>query len=190
MGLTALVLLATQGRPLLFRQRRPGLHGAPFTILKFRTMRAPGVGEVAHLTDSQRMTRLGGALRATSLDELPELWNVVRGEMSLVGPRPLLMEYLDAYTPRQHHRHDMRPGVTSWAAVNGRHVLPFDERIELDVWYVEHWTLRLDARILAKTLRQVLSRSDVATTQDPTEIGFPLRDVASREPDIGPSENR
>jgi sugar transferase EpsL len=170
----ALALLAVQGRPILFRQRRPGRNGRPFRIAKFRTMRAPRPGEVAHLTDDQRVTRLGAFLRSTSIDELPELWNVVRGEMSLVGPRPLLMEYVDAYTPRQHRRHEVRPGITSWAAVNGRHVLRFEERLELDVWYVDHRSLQLDARIVAMTLRQVLSRTHVATTQDPEAIGFPL----------------
>ncbi len=174
LAVVALALLAVQGRPILFRQQRPGLHGAPFRIAKFRTMRQPLGDEVAYLTDEQRVTRLGAFLRATSIDELPELWNVLRGEMSLVGPRPLLMEYLDAYTEHQRHRHDVRPGVTSWAAVNGRHVLRFDERIELDVWYVEHWTPSLDLRIIGMTLGQVLSRTHVATTQDPEAIGFPL----------------
>lgn len=183
LGLISTALLVTQGRPVLFRQRRPGLHGVPFTIIKFRTMRAPGPGEVAHQTDRQRLTRLGSALRTTSLDELPELWNVLRGEMSLVGPRPLLMEYLDTYTQRQQRRHEMRPGMTSWAAVNGRHMLHFDERIELDIWYVEHWSLLLDLRILAMTARQVLLRRHVASTQDPTEIGFPLSTTAARRRD-------
>jgi sugar transferase EpsL len=183
----ALALIVVQGRPVLFRQQRPGLHGVPFRIAKFRTMRAPRPGEVAYLTDVQRVTRLGAFLRATSIDELPELWNVLRGEMSLVGPRPLLMEYLPAYTERQRHRHDMRPGVTSWAAVNGRHILPFADRIDLDVWYVQHWSPTLDLRILAMTIGQVLSRTHVETTQDPTAIGFPLpgqaTDAAAVVPD-------
>ena len=163
-----------QGRPILFRQQRPGRHAVPFRIAKFRTMRAPAPGEVAHLTDGQRVTKLGAFLRASSIDELPELWNVLRGEMSLVGPRPLLMEYLDAYTPRQQRRHDVRPGITSWAAVNGRHVLRFEERLDLDVWYVEHQDMVLDLRIMAMTIGQVLSRTHVSTTQDPASIGFPL----------------
>lgn len=174
MLVTAVALLVTQGRPILFRQRRPGLHGVPFTIIKFRTMRPPLPGEVAHLTDRQRMTRLGRLLRITSLDETPEFWNVVRGEMSLVGPRPLLMEYLAAYTPRQARRHDVRPGMTSWAVVNGRHARTFDERVELDIWYVENWSLRLDVRILLTTVVQVLRRSDVTPAQDVADVGFPL----------------
>jgi lipopolysaccharide/colanic/teichoic acid biosynthesis glycosyltransferase len=178
---TAVVLLATQGRPVLFRQQRPGRDGLPFTIVKFRTMRAPHRGEIAYRTDEQRVTAIGRILRATSIDELPELWNVLRGDMSLVGPRPLLMEYLDAYTPRQRHRHDMRPGVTSWAIVHGRHVLRFDERVDLDVWYVEHWSFRLDARIIAMTVEQLIRRTHVATIQDPEEIGFPLPDVVSTQ---------
>lgn len=169
-----LAALVTQGRPILFRQIRPGLRGKPFTILKFRTMRAPRGGEVWYQTDRQRITRLGRFLRASSLDELPELWNVLRGDMSLVGPRPLLMEYLSQYSAEERRRHDMRPGITGWAAVNGRHVLKFRERLRLDVWYVDHWSLWLDAKILAMTLIQVIRRSDVAETQDIAEFGFPL----------------
>ena len=120
---TALAVLATQGRPILFRQERPGLGGKPFTIMKFRTMRAPRPGEVYYLTDDQRITRLGRFLRSTSLDEIPELWNVVRGDMSLVGPRPLLMEYLNEYSPIERRRHAVRPGITGWAVVNGRNTL-------------------------------------------------------------------
>ena len=176
LGLTIIILLLAQGRPILFRQWRPGLAGKPFRIMKLRTMRPTKPGEIAHLTDEQRMTRIGRILRATSIDELPELLNVIRGEMSLVGPRPLLMEYLTSYTERQHRRHDMRPGITSWAAVNGRHSLRFDDRLELDVWYVEHWSLGLDLRIMARTLLQVLRRSDVRTAQSVSEIGFPLPD--------------
>jgi lipopolysaccharide/colanic/teichoic acid biosynthesis glycosyltransferase len=112
-------------------------------------------------------------MRASSIDELPELWNVLRGDMSLVGPRPLLTEYLGSYSPRQRRRHQVRPGITSWAAVNGRHSLKFEERLELDVWYVEHRTLRLDLRILLVTIKQVLGRSDVTVTQSLTDIGFP-----------------
>jgi lipopolysaccharide/colanic/teichoic acid biosynthesis glycosyltransferase len=173
-GVVAIGVGVTQGRPILFRQRRPGLAGAPFTILKFRTMREVRAGEDPHRTDEARVTPLGRLLRRTSLDELPELWNVVRGEMSLVGPRPLLMEYLETYGPRQARRHEMRPGVTSWAIVQGRHSLGFAERLELDVWYVEHWSLRLDIRILWMTAAQMLHPGRVAVTQDIDEIGFPL----------------
>jgi len=170
---TALLVAATEGLPILFRQQRPGLHGAPFTILKFRTMRATRRGEVWYLTDEERITPVGRFLRATSLDELPEFWNVLRGDMSLVGPRPLLMEYLPEYTPEQRRRHEMPPGVTGWAVVHGRNELPFDERLALDVWYVEHWSLRLDLRILLMTVLQVLRREGVTTTED-LALGFPL----------------
>jgi len=167
-------LLATQGSPVFFRHVRPGRHGKPFQMFKFRTMRTPRAGEAMYGTDEDRLTRLGRFLRSTSLDELPELWNVLRGEMSLVGPRPLLEEYLDTYTPVARRRHDVVPGVTGWAAVNGRHVLKFKERLALDVWYVDHWSLWLDLRILAMTLYQVLVRKDVAAVQSIEEIGFPL----------------
>jgi sugar transferase EpsL len=177
----ALAVAATQRLPVLFRQQRPGLNGVPFTIYKFRTMRSPRRGEVWYLTDNERITRLGRFMRATSLDELPELWNVIRGDMSLVGPRPLLMEYLEEYTPEERRRHDMRPGITGWAAVNGRNALQFKDRLQFDVWYVDHWSLALDARILAMTAIQVLRRTDVSTTED-LALGFPLPGV-----DVGPA---
>lgn len=181
----AVAVAATQGRPVLFRQRRPGRGGRLFTIYKFRTMRPTRPGEVYYLTDEERITRLGRFLRASSLDELPELWNVLQGDMSLVGPRPLLTEYLEEYTQEERRRHDMKPGVTGWAAVNGRNALRFRDRLKLDVWYVDHWSLRLDARIVAMTIGQVLRRKDVSTTED-LALGFPLPgvDVArSGEPD-------
>jgi sugar transferase EpsL len=177
----ALAVAATQGLPVLFRQQRPGLNGVPFTIYKFRTMRSPRRGEVWYLTDNERITRLGRFMRATSLDELPELWNVIRGDMSLVGPRPLLMEYLEEYTPEERRRHEMRPGITGWAAVNGRNALQFKDRLQLDTWYVDNWSLVLDARILAMTAIQVLRRTDVSTTED-LALGFPLPGV-----DVGPA---
>lgn len=173
----AVAILVRQGRPVFFRHVRPGLDERPFTMVKFRTMRDPRPGEVWYLTDEKRVTRLGRFLRSSSIDEIPELWNVLRGDMSLVGPRPLLTEYLDQYTPEQRRRHDVRPGVTGWAAVNGRHSAKFDERLALDVWYVEHWSLALDLRILGKTIMQVLRRSDVSTTQDPAAVGAPLPGV-------------
>jgi lipopolysaccharide/colanic/teichoic acid biosynthesis glycosyltransferase len=169
----ALAVVASQGRPILFRQRRPGLGGAPFELVKFRTMRAPRAGEVWYLTDEERLTRLGRFLRATSLDELPEFWNVLRGDMSLVGPRPLLMEYLAEYTPEESRRHDMRPGITGWAVVNGRNLLRFSDRISLDVWYVDHWSLALDLRILLMTVALVIRRQGATTTED-LALGFPL----------------
>jgi lipopolysaccharide/colanic/teichoic acid biosynthesis glycosyltransferase len=173
LAVTSIAVLATQGRPILFRQTRPGVNGKPFTMVKFRTMRQARPGEVWYLTDEARMTRLGRTLRATSLDELPELWNVLRGEMSLVGPRPLLVEYLDQYTPDEKRRHLMRPGITGWAVVNGRNMLQFRDRLALDVWYVNHWSLVLDLRILARTVVQVLRREGVSTAQD-LSLGFPL----------------
>ena len=191
----AVAVAAAEGRPILFRQRRPGLHGKPFTIYKFRTMRVTRPGEVYYLTDNERISRLGRFLRATSLDELPEIWNVLVGDMSLVGPRPLLTEYLDEYTSEERRRHDVRPGITGWAAVNGRNVLPFRERLQLDVWYVDHWSLGRDVRILAMTIAQVLRRTNVSTTED-LALGFPLPGVDVRtgsephpvqsQPDTGP----
>ncbi len=146
------------GSPVLFRHERPGLRGAPFVLVKFRTMRASPGGES---NDADRLTRLGRLLRATSLDELPELWNVVRGEMSLVGPRPLLMEYLPLYSPEQARRHEVRPGITGWAQVHGRNAVDWPERLALDAWYVDHHSLGLDLQILWRTIAQVLSRRGV-----------------------------
>jgi len=160
-----------------FRHVCPGPDERSFTMVKFRTMRAPRPGEVWYQTDEQRVTRMGRFLRSSSIDELPELWNVLRGDMSVVGPRPLVTEYRDQYTPEQRRRHVMRPGITGWAAVNGRHELKFEERLELDVWYVDHWSLALDLRILGMTIVQVLRRSGVATTQDLAAVGFPLPGV-------------
>jgi sugar transferase EpsL len=189
---TALAVAATQGLPILFRHERPGLHEKPFTMYKFRTMRPPRRGEVWYMTDEQRISRLGRFLRSTSLDELPELWNVLRGDLSLVGPRPLLTEYLDTYTPEQRRRHDMRPGVTGWAAVRGRHALRFEDRLKLDVWYVDHWSLGLDLKILALTAGRVLRRTDAVATQNLEEVGFPLPGVgnlSTGELDGGPGRH-
>jgi lipopolysaccharide/colanic/teichoic acid biosynthesis glycosyltransferase len=169
----ALILVITQGRPVLFRQVRPGRDGKPFTMAKFRTMRPTRPGEVYYLTDEARMTRLGRFLRSSSLDELPELWNVLRGEMSLVGPRPLLMEYLDQYSALEARRHEVRPGITGWAVVNGRNLVEFDDRLQLDVWYVDHWSIALDLKILAMTVGQVLRREGVSATED-LGLGFRL----------------
>jgi len=161
LGAVALAIGLTMGRPIFFRQVRPGHRGRAFTIVKFRTMTgARDAG--ALLPDTQRLTRLGGWLRRLSLDELPELWNVLKGEMSLVGPRPLLTEYLARYTPEQARRHEVRPGITGWAQINGRNTLVWEEKLNLDVWYVDHQSLWLDARILARTFRQVLSGAGVS----------------------------
>jgi sugar transferase EpsL len=171
----AIAAVVAQGRPILFRQRRPGLGGRLFTIVKFRTMRSPRPDEMRLEADAQRLTRLGRFLRPTTLDELPELWNILKGDMSLVGPRPLLAEYLDRYTPQEARRHEVRPGLTGLAAVKGRHELPFEERLRLDVWYVDHWSLALDLRIIASTIKQVLRREGVATVQRPNDISLPER---------------
>lgn len=157
----ALAIRIRMGRPVLFRQERPGLHGTPFTMVKFRTMLAPEPA-CGLVDDAARLTRLGRLLRATSLDELPSLWNVVRGDMSLVGPRPLLMRYLPLYTPEQARRHDVRPGLTGLAQVSGRNALSWERRFELDVEYVESHTLRGDLRILSATVGKVLRREGVS----------------------------
>jgi sugar transferase EpsL len=163
--IAAVAVLLTLGRPVLFRQVRPGLQGKPFTIVKLRTMRAAEEGETFYRTDEARLTRLGRLLRRSSIDELPELWNVLKGDMSLVGPRPLLMSYLEKYTDEQRRRHAVRPGITGWAQVQGRQEIPFSRRLDLDVWYVDHWSLGLDARILAATVRQTLSGRGVVNGQ-------------------------
>jgi sugar transferase EpsL len=162
MGLIALVLLVTQGRPVLFRQSRPGLRGRRFGILKFRTMRDEADTEGRALPDARRLTPVGRLLRRTSLDELPELLNVLKGDMSLVGPRPLLVRYLDRYTPQQARRHEVRPGITGWAQVNGRNALTWEDKFQLDVWYVDNLSFALDLRILLKTIGKVLRGEGVA----------------------------
>lgn len=167
------------GEPVFFRQKRPGLHGEIFTVQKFRTMMVSDSVDGRRLTDAERIGRLGTFLRKTSLDELPQLVNVLRGDMSLVGPRPLLIEYLDKYTPEQARRHEMRPGITGWAQVNGRNYTKFSERFRLDVWYVDHWSLTLDARILWRTVLNVVRGSGVVTGQsveDFDDVGFLKRD--------------
>ncbi len=150
------------GRPILFRHRRPGLHGKPFIMYKFRTMTEERDAAGRLLPDEKRLTPLGRFLRQYSLDELPEFINVLKGEMSLVGPRPLLMEYLDRYTPEQARRHEVKPGITGWAQVNGRNALTWEEKFKLDVWYVDHWSLLLDIKILMMTVVRVLRREGVS----------------------------
>lgn len=149
------------GRPILFKQERPGLDGEPFTLVKFRTMRVSAVDPTEGSGDRDRLDPFGAKLRSTSLDEMPELWNVVMGDMSLVGPRPLLMHYLPLYSERQGRRHEVRPGVTGWAQVNGRNATPWPERLEMDVWYVENRSFWLDLKILAVTIPRALRRSGV-----------------------------
>jgi lipopolysaccharide/colanic/teichoic acid biosynthesis glycosyltransferase len=168
----ALAVAALLGRPVLFRQKRPGLHGRPFTILKFRTMTDTRGPDGSLLPDDDRLRPFGRWLRSTSLDELPELWNVVRGDMSIVGPRPLLMQYLPRYSLRQAKRHDVRPGLTGWAQISGRNALSWDEKFELDVWYVENWTFGLDLKILAATLQSVLRRHGISAEGSATMPEF------------------
>jgi lipopolysaccharide/colanic/teichoic acid biosynthesis glycosyltransferase len=161
MGLTAVLVRAKLGGPILFRQVRPGLGGQPFQLLKFRTMAEARDAQGNYLPNEQRLTGFGSWLRSTSLDELPELINVARGDMSLVGPRPLLMQYLARYTPEQARRHKVRPGITGWAQVNGRNTISWEEKFKLDVWYVDHQSLWLDIRILWMTAWGVLRRHGI-----------------------------
>ena len=176
LGVPLLVLSALVrwklGSPVFFRQTRPGLRGRPFEMVKFRTMTGQRGADGRLLPDSQRLTRFGRFLRATSLDELPELWNVLKGEMSLVGPRPLLMEYLPLYTPQQARRHEARPGISGWAQVNGRNALSWEEKFALDVWYVDNQSLWLDVRILWLTVRKVLVREGISASGEATMPRF------------------
>ncbi len=171
LGVAVLVAL-NMGRPILFKQQRPGLHEKPFLMLKFRTMRDATDAHGQPLDDAQRLTPFGRWLRATSLDELPELWNVLKGELSLVGPRPLLMEYLPRYNTMQRRRHEVRPGLTGWAQVNGRNTVDWAERFEMDVWYVDHRSFWLDMQILAKTVHLVLARKGVNAQGEATMHKF------------------
>jgi lipopolysaccharide/colanic/teichoic acid biosynthesis glycosyltransferase len=179
-----LALLAWQvrrklGSPVLFTQVRPGLHGQPFRMVKFRTMTDARDASGALLPDAQRLTSFGRFLRASSLDELPELWNVLRGEMSLLGPRPLLMEYLPLYSPEQARRQEVRPGITGWAQVNGRNAISWADKFALDVWYVDHHSLWLDVQILWRTVRKVLVRDGISAPGDAT---MPKFDGAQKQP--------
>jgi lipopolysaccharide/colanic/teichoic acid biosynthesis glycosyltransferase len=173
----AVSIFATMGRPIFFRQKRTGLNGEIFTLVKFRTMR-----EGAHLPDAVRMTASGRLLRNLSVDELPQLWNVLRGEMSLVGPRPLLPEYLPRYTAGQRRRHDAKPGITGWAQIHGRNALTWDEKFKLDAWYVDHATNRLDLLILLRTVHKVLSRDGINQRGSATATPFCPPDFEQSEP--------
>ncbi|MDF1594375.1 MAG: sugar transferase [Desulfobacterales bacterium] len=166
MGVIALLVRLKLGCPVLFRQERPGLHGMPFTIYKFRTMTDAINPDGKLLPDAERLTRLGRFLRSTSLDELPELWNVLKGDMSIVGPRPLLMQYLERYTPVQARRHEVKPGITGWAQVNGRNNTPFSKRFAMDVWYVDNCSFQLDLKIIILTVIKVLRQEDVRSDLD------------------------
>lgn len=170
--LLALLISVLLGAPVLFRQERPGLHGHTFAMIKFRTMTDTRDTMGRLLPDAERLTNFGRLLRSTSLDELPELWNVLIGEMSLVGPRPLLIEYLPLYTHNQMRRHELRPGITGWAQINGRNALSWEEKFELDLWYVENQSFWLDLQIIIKTVVKVVSRSGVSANGDATMPRF------------------
>ena len=178
----ALAIRLTMGSPIFFRQLRPGYRGEPFEVYKFRTMKDAVDAEGKELADEQRLTRLGIFLRQLSLDELPQLWNILRGDMSFIGPRPLLMEFLRWYTPEQMRRHDVKPGITGWAVVNGRHDIPFSKRLELDVWYVDNRSLLVDLKIVGLTLLKVLSMRDARPAQTDAEVDdVGLHDAVRRE---------
>lgn len=168
------------GSPVLFRQSRPGLHGKPFELVKFRTMLDARDAEGRLLPDAERLPPFGRVLRATSLDELPELWNVLTGDMSLVGPRPLLTEYLPLYTAEQARRHEVRPGITGWAQVNGRNALTWHDKFRLDVWYVDHHGLWLDLRIILLTMMRVIRRDGISAAGEATMPRFTGTDVERR----------
>lgn len=170
--IVAALVRANLGAPALFRQQRPGLHGVPFTMLKFRTMTDARDTQGNLLPDAERLTSFGHTLRSSSLDELPEILNVLAGDMSLVGPRPLLMRYLDRYTPEQMRRHHVRPGITGWAQINGRNTITWQEKFALDVWYVDHCSLWLDLRILGLTVRNVLRREGISQAGEATMEEF------------------
>ncbi len=172
MAAIALLVWIRLGKPVLFRQVRPGLHGQPFRLLKFRTMIDAADGNGSPLSDAERLTPFGHFLRRWSLDELPELYNVLRGDMSLVGPRPLLMEYLPLYTAEQARRHNVRPGLTGWAQVNGRNAISWDQKFALDLWYVKHLNLSLDLRILWLTIRNVFTRHGISAEGETTMPRF------------------
>jgi sugar transferase EpsL len=170
--LIGLLVRIRMGSPVIFRQIRPGLKNNPIPVYKFRTMKEAYDLEGRYLPDDQRLTRLGRFLRALSLDELPELFNVLRGEMSLVGPRPLLMKYLDRYTPEQARRHEVLPGMTGWAQVNGRNAITWEDKFRYDVWYVDHWSLLLDVKILGLTPWVVLRREGITSPGNATTKEF------------------
>lgn len=171
-AVTAYKVKKNLGSPVLFRQVRPGLHGKPFEMLKFRSMKDAVDAEGNVLPDSERLTDFGKALRNSSLDELPELWNVLKGDMSLVGPRPLLMEYLPLYSKEQARRHNVRPGITGYAQVNGRNAIGWDKKFELDTWYVDHQSLWLDIKILLKTVKKVVIKDGISAEGEATMSKF------------------
>ncbi len=176
MLLIAVLVRIKIGVPVLFRQLRPGLYGKPFAIYKFRTMTDERDGDGNWLPDGERLTRLGRFLRKTSMDELPELFNVIKGDMSIVGPRPLLMQYLDRYTPEQARRHEVKPGITGWAQVNGRNAINWEDKFKLDVWYVDNWSMWLDVKIIWMTVLRVLKREGISQAGEATMEEFNLNE--------------
>lgn len=174
--LLSILVRVKMGAPVFFAQTRPGLHSEPFVMYKFRSMSSASHVDGSFLPDAERLTSLGRFLRATSLDELPELWNVLKGDMSLVGPRPLLVEYLGLYSPQQSKRHDVRPGITGWAQVNGRNAISWDEKFELDVWYVDHQSFLLDFTILFLTVKTVFMRDGISAQGESTMERFTGRE--------------
>jgi len=171
-AITAYKVSKNLGSPVLFRQTRPGLHGVPFEMIKFRSMKDAIDTQGNPLPDSERLTPFGQALRNTSLDELPELWNVIKGDMSLVGPRPLLMEYLPLYNDEQNRRHQLRPGITGYAQVNGRNAIGWDKKFELDTWYIDNQSLWLDIKILLKTVKKVVIKDGISADGEVTMSKF------------------
>jgi len=172
LAVLALIVRIKLGSPVFFRQKRPGKKGVVFELLKLRTMTNARDAAGRLLSDDQRLTAFGRWLRSTSLDELPELWNVLKGDMSLVGPRPLLIQYLDRYTPEQARRHDVAPGITGWAQIHGRNAISWDDKFKLDVWYVDHWSLGLDIQILIRTLVKVIRREGISAAGEATMPEF------------------
>lgn len=170
--ITAILVSRKLGSPVFFTQVRPGKDGKPFKMVKFRTMRDAIDAQGNPLPDSERLTPFGRRLRSTSIDELPELWNVIKGEMSLVGPRPLLMEYLPLYSPEQATRHDLKPGMTGWAQINGRNAISWEDKFKLDTWYVQHQSLWLDIKIMALTVKKVLVRDGISAEGEATMTRF------------------
>ncbi|WP_348548751.1 sugar transferase [Psychrobacter sp. KFRI-CH2-11] len=179
-AITAYQVRRHLGAPVLFRQTRPGLHGKPFEMIKFRSMKDGADLHGKPLEDDERLTPFGKALRNSSLDELPELWNVIKGDMSLVGPRPLLMEYLPLYNAEQARRHDVRPGITGHAQVNGRNAIGWDEKFALDIWYVDHQSLWLDTKILLKTIKKVIRKDGISADGEATMSKFTGNGVDTR----------
>lgn len=172
LAIVSLVIRISMGSPVFFYQLRGGYRGTPFVLIKFRTMKEATGPDGRPLTDAARLTPLGRFLRATSIDELPELWNVLRGDMSLVGPRPLMYEYMERYTAEQARRHEVRPGITGWAQVNGRNSITWEQKFEYDVWYVDHWSLGLDLRIFLLTISKVLQSEGISQTGEATAEAF------------------